>query len=137
MSSMIEEVFGEPIYQYTAEQAVEDGLLLDCRQIDGAAGEMFRKQYKGHPVYLTAALADLIDKAVSNTKCYNDWAGVCWDVVWMSRGAVAAASRHAQRNGFGRETFQVIITGTGRTRYHRLDVVVDGNGLTFCLEGED
>ena len=132
----------EIIYAYTVEQAVDDGVLLDARHLDGPhrktiAGDIFRKQFKGNPVYLTASLYALIERAVKHEDSCNDWAGVCWDIIMTAERAVRSAVKEAQKHGSGRGTFKVIITGCGRVRNHRLDAVLDGNGLTFCLEGED
>lgn len=130
-------IFGKVIYEYTTEQAVEDGLLVDGRELEGEAGKMFRDQYKGSPVYLTRALYELIQKAVKHPRWRNDLAGVCWDIIWMSRGAISAASREAKAQGVGAADFLVIITGTGRVRNHVLTAHLDGNGLTFSMRGED
>ena len=132
----------ETIYAYTVEQAVEDGVLFDARNLDGPhnktiAGDMFRKQFNGRPVYLTSGLYALVERAVENRSHCNDWAGVCWDIIMVAGRAVRSAVKEAQEHGSGRATFVVIITGCGRVRNRRLDAVIDGNGLTFCLEGED
>lgn len=131
------------ISEYTAEQGVADGLLFDARQLDGPegqraeAGKIFRERFKGRPVYLTAALYRLIEKAVASPRWCNDWAGVCWDIVGMARGAVLQAHDQAVRNGTGSGNFTVIITGCGRRKYQHLTVTLDGNGLTFGIQGED
>lgn len=130
-------VFGEVIYEYTATQAVEDGFLVDGRELEGEAGEMFRDQYRSSPVYLTRALYGLIQKAVDNPRWCNDLAGVCWDIIWMARGAISAAAREAKAQGAGAADFRVTITGTGRARNHVLTAGLDGNGLTFSLRGEN
>lgn len=148
----------EVISCYTAEQAVEDGVLIDGRRLgdneepkwldDGrtmrdyagckaGAGYLIRRQFGGAPVYLTRALHDLIERAVAHPRWCNDWSGVVHDILWMSRGAVRRASQQARIDGIGRAAFLVIITGCGRRRNHRLDAVISGDGLTFSLEGED
>ncbi len=137
-------LFGEVIHVYTAEQAVADGVLYDARKLEGAdrkteAGLMFSERYRNAPVYLTAALHALIEKAVKHPRWCNDWAGVCWDVVWMAQasGAIKRATAEAKREGCGRASFVVIITGAGRRRNQVLDAVINGDGLTFSLQGED
>jgi len=130
------------IYEYTAEQGVADGLLYDARKLDGddrqgEAGQIFREQFKGQPVYLTAALYRLIERSVANRGTCNDWPGVCWDIVWMARGGVIKAQRKATVTGTGSGNFSLIITGCGRKRYQDLTATIDGNGLTFLIQGED
>ena len=132
----------EVIYEYTAEQAVADGLLYDARQLDGdnrqsEAGEIFREQFKGQPVYLTAALYRLIERSVANPGTCNDWPGVCWDIVWMARPGVMKAHGETVKLGSGSGNFSVIITGCGRKKYQYLTATIDGNGLTFSIQGED
>ena len=128
----------EIIYRYTVEQAVADGELKDCLKFDEAgAADVFRRAYRGNPVYMSNALHALVYSAVANPKWSNDFAGVYHDITWMARGAVAKAQRQAEKRGDGRATFVVIITGAGRVRNQRLDVVINGDGLTFLLEGED
>jgi hypothetical protein len=122
---------------YTAEQAVDDGFLVDGYATE--AREIFEGAFGGAPVYLTRALFELIEKAVAHPRWCNDWKGVAHDIVWMAKigGALKAAQDGARAHGSGRDRFLVIITGTGRRRNHVLDAVIDGNGLTFCLQGED
>jgi len=132
----------EVIYEYIAEQAVVDGLLYDARKIQGEdrrdeAGKIFREQFNDQPVYLTAALHRLIERSVANRGTCNDWPGVCWDIVWMARPGVMKAHGEAVEFGSGSGNFSVIITGCGRKRYQYLTVTLDGNGLTFSIQGED
>ncbi len=124
------------IHAYTAEDAVEDGVLFDARKLDGEAGKMTRDRYNGSPVYLTAGLHALIQRAVDHPRHCNDWPGVWWDVLWMSTAAVNRAAVEAKEQGSGYGQFAVIITGTGRRTHHTICVALSGDGLTFMLPGE-
>ncbi len=132
----------EVIYEYTAEQGSADGLLYDACTLSGdnrqcEAGQIFREQFDDQPVYLTAAVYRLIERSVANRGTCNDWPGVCWDIVWMARSSVWKAHREAWNHGSGSGNFSVIITGCGRKRYQYLTATIDGNGLTFLIQGED
>ena len=53
----------EVISQYTAAQAVEDGVLIDALQI-----RTFREHFGSSPVYLTSSLWTLIEKAIAHPR---------------------------------------------------------------------
>ena len=115
------------IYTYSRKQAITDGvqgLLPD--KLSQEAG------YK-HPVYATQGVFNLVSKAVENKKHHNDFNGVVWDILWMSRFA-------ARETGF----FTVTITGTGKKRLHILKIECgamdfddESPVLTISLQGED
>jgi len=91
----------EIISQYTREQALEDGELVDISITpDSPIGDRH--------VACTASVWAIIDKAVENKKHLNDLQGVLWDIHWM-------ASRYAKADT-DRFLFKVIITGAGRKR---------------------
>lgn len=97
------------VYSYTRRQALEDG-----EQIDASSGvllEISRQHYK-YPVYLTRSVWDLICQAVASPEHLNDLGGVFHDILWMSR--------HGQSLDEATTRFKVIITGTGRRRYHTM-----------------
>ncbi len=103
------------IFEYTLDQALEDGVLVSANE--GDLAEVTRQHLGDTKAYMTRALFDLIEKAVSNKRWCNDWKGVWHDILWMSRGVRKVV---VQRN---RPTlFKVIITGTGRKRLHTLKV---------------
>jgi len=102
------EIFGEPIYIYSRKQAIEDGYQW---KLDGEHEQMARQLYK-YPVYLTTSVVDLIQRAVANEKHCNDFDGVLWDILYMSRSGCLLSPDTTQ--------FQVIITGVGRKRYHTM-----------------
>jgi hypothetical protein len=136
-STMIREIdasdfWGEPIYTYTRQQAIEDGVLIDAQV--GELHEVTRQHFGDWDVCMTAALFALIEKAVNNPKQKNDWKGVWHDICWMSRWSrnTAPAPRY----------FKVIITGTGRRKVHLLKRTLtwDDQGhteVTFMLVDED
>jgi hypothetical protein len=102
------------IFEYTLEQALEDGVLVDANE--GEMAEVTRQHAK-FKVYMTRALFDLIERAVKNKRQCNDWKGVWHDILWMSQGARRAALQDGRPY-----LFKVIITGTGRKRLHTLRV---------------
>lgn len=128
------EVFGEAIYAYSREQAIEDGELVDVSETAQEAGFRF-------PVVLTrAAWADCVEwsEEDSRRQTYQDEAGRLWDVVWM-------ASRAARRGGESIlfQLYRVPRGGRGvRPRLVTLKMVC-GPGdegepvITIMLPGED
>ncbi len=101
------------IFEYTLDQALEDGVLVDANE--GELAEVTRQHTK-LKVYMTRALFDLIEKAVKNKRQCNDWKGVWHDVLWMSQAAVRRLSPDSPG------LFQVIITGAGRKKLYTLKV---------------
>ena len=79
---MTHDIFGDPIAIYTRTQAIEDGVLVDAST--GDLAEVSRQHYKW-PVAMTAAVYNLMDRAVQDERLCNDWKGVWHDVLWMSR----------------------------------------------------
>jgi hypothetical protein len=126
-----QEVFDEkPIYSYTRFQALEDGVLIDLNQYIPVMQSGYR-----YPIACTAAVFAIIDRACKNKKFHNDYSGVVWDILWMSRTAPI------KRWNSGR-LFQVIINGAGKKTIYNLKLEVSGgdNGepvLTIMLPNED
>jgi len=84
----LDSLFGQPIYVYARENAIDDGTLVDVSEVAREAG--FRI-----PVAMTAAAwADCVawSEADSQRQTAQDEAGRLWDVLWMS----SRAARHAQ-----------------------------------------
>ena len=104
------EFYGEPIYTYTREQAIEDGVLVDATV--GPFADVTRQHFPGSPVAMTAGLFALIQKAVESKRHLNDYAGVWYDILWISR-----ITRAVDRTDF---RFRVIITGVGRSKYQTI-----------------
>ena len=98
------------ISMYTRKQAIEDGFQVQLTEVHAKlaieAGYLY-------PVFLTTGVFSLIEKACSKPKHFNDFTGVLWDILWMSR----AYSKPL--NDFT-SSFEVIITGTGRKRIHKM-----------------
>jgi len=113
------------IYTYTRKQAIEDGFQF---RLEGEQAEMARQIYK-HPVYVTSGVLGLIEDAVNNEKAGNDFNGVLWDILWMSRANSMAINESWN-------SFEVIIT-TGRPKkIHNLYIEcgpVDIDDPTPCL----
>lgn len=126
----LSEIFGEPIYVYTREQALEDGVLANAQV--GDLAEVTRQHVGSIPCVLTSGLFGLIQRAVANPRWCNDWKGVWHDILWMSSGARRRLSRPGDV-----QYFRVIITGAGRTKIHTLGVDWDGESLCYMLPGEN
>jgi hypothetical protein len=119
-NSSMQEIFGEVIHTYSRGQAIEDGFLVDLMQDKMA--EVARQHYK-YPVACTAAVFEIMRKAVENPRWCNDYAGILHDMLWMSR---------TYRRQLDESTvlFRVIITGAGRNKYHTFKLIV-GPGDDF------
>lgn len=126
------EIFGEPIYSYTRTQAIEDGVLVDMMQ--GELLGVCRQHYK-HPVAVTAAVFELMERAADNPRTHNDLTGILHDMLWLSRRVHRQLSPSAV-------AFTVRINGAGRKQNHDFKLVV-GPGdagepvITIMLPHED
>jgi len=81
--------FGEIVYAYTRSQAVADGFQVEVTKTAQEAGIKF-------PMFLTRAVFDhyvSVPKGVTG----QDEAGRLWDLVWMTRMAIARARAGADR----------------------------------------
>ena len=96
------------IFSYTRKQALADGSQT---LLEGEHADMAKQAGWKYPVYLTQSVVTLINIAVDNPKCYNDFKGILWDILFM-------ASLHAKACQGDTFRFKVIITGTGRKRNH-------------------
>ena len=76
----LNEFFEEVISCYTRKQALEDGVLVDLNQVI----TILESGYK-YPVVCTIAVWRIIESAVNNPKYGNDYAGIVWDILQMSR----------------------------------------------------
>lgn len=133
-----DDFWGEPIHVYTRQQAIEDGVLFDASSGDIAPVSLQHFGPKAH-VAMTAALHDLIERAVENPRTWNDWRGVLHDVCWMS----TVWQVKKEKTEFSQTVwFEVTIVGAGRKRKHLLKrhMQPDGEGgveITFMLPNED
>jgi hypothetical protein len=110
------------ISTYSIEEGVEDGILVDLRaQASDVTNQHYGTDARRRPVVCTIGVWDLIERAVNNPRWMNDLNGVVHDIMWMSRGAVAAIVRGGESRAL---PFIVYITGTGRVRKHTLMVHV-------------
>lgn len=131
----ISEIFGEIIYAYTRQQAIEDGYLVNVSEQGGEAGFAC-------PVALTrAAWEDCVawSDTDSQRQTYQDESGRLWDVLWM-------ASRAAMRGAGDQVQFQFYrIPRGGRGTRPRLTSLVmhigpgdqDEAVITIMMPGED
>ncbi len=111
----------EILSAYTRSQAIADGFLasLSGNTIEGLA-ELCRQHFPGADVACTTGVFSLVEKAVNNKKWLNDWLGVFHDIFWMSR----------LKNDAG--LYKLMITGTGRRRWHILRIVRTDEPLTVA-----
>lgn len=104
------DLFGEPIYTYTREQAIEDGVLIDVSETAREAGITF-------PVALTEAVwSDCVawsDADIKRKGVPNDEAGRLWDVIWMLRCAIRS-SRNNDGSEIRYQFYRVPLEGKGR-----------------------
>lgn len=119
----------EIICCYTRAEALEDGVLVDLNQYI----PVNECGYK-YPVVCTSAVFSIIESAVNNKKHCNDYKGVIWDILTMSR--------IGRKSGEDTVYFQVIITGAGKSKYHNFKIVCHGGDqgepvLTIMLPDED
>jgi len=75
--------YDDIIYSYTAEQAIEDGILADVTEMGHEAG--FSKNFK---VRVTRSVYDACIPPKSNK--IESFDGRMWDVIWMAKNAVAS-----------------------------------------------
>ncbi len=110
MTNVMTELFGDPIYAYTRAQAIKDGYQMLLTDKDAQAVKEIGYKY---PVYLTTTVIDLMNRAVKNDRWANDWDGILWDILWMSRRDSRPVNDYTSK-------FQVIINGAGRQKYYDL-----------------
>jgi hypothetical protein len=120
----------EPVYRYTRFQALQDGVLVDLNQYIPVKESGYR-----YPVACTAAVFAIIERAVNSKEHHNDYSGVVWDILWMSR--ISPLKKWET----GR-LFQVIIKGDERRTIYNFKIEVgtgdDGEPvLTIMLPEED
>ena len=111
---------------YTRQDAIEDG------QQFLASGELAKIVVEvgyRYPLYYTNSVKSLIDRAVANPKHMNEFNGVFFDLMYMSRRNAVALSE-------SRSKFQCIITGVGRKRTYEFYIevgAVDCDNPAPCL----
>ena len=130
------------IHAYTRADALDDGTLIDGRRAELA--DVTDQHAPGVPVAMTAAVWKVIQLAVAHPLHRNDYRGVWHDILWMAqvRRAFAGSYTGEQLDAGIRRSFRVIITGTGRKKYHDMLATL-GFGddptpvITIAFAGED
>ncbi len=100
----------EIIYTYTRKQAIEDGMQV---KLENENAKLSKEAGYKHPVFITSGVLGLIETAVDNKKYCNDFTGVLWDILYMSRAVGKPVNDRMVK-------FDVIITGTGRQKTHTM-----------------
>ena len=78
----------ELIYSYTAEQALEDGILMEVdRDLCKEAGYRW-------PVRITQGVASLVQPTEEQERLGQSAEGRLWDMLFMARIAILNADRH-------------------------------------------
>jgi hypothetical protein len=118
-------IFGEAVYSYSREQAINDGILVDVSETAREAGIKF-------PVAITSALWGVIEN-IPASQSFQDVKGRLWDLLWM--GSLA------MRRG-GQVIHYKLIMHNGRHKYLVVKAVC-GPGdniepvITISLPNED
>jgi hypothetical protein len=71
----VTDLFGEVVYSYTRQQAIEDGVLVDVSPLAREAGFKI-------PVALTSAVYGIVE-SIPKCRDFQDVQGRLWDVLWM------------------------------------------------------
>jgi hypothetical protein len=84
----MDEIFGEPIFVYTAEQAVEDGILVDVTEL---ASQIFKV---GCDMPWKCRISANVHSLCTPPKSSNqDYTGRLWDVLNVARHAIRNAEQ--------------------------------------------
>ena len=83
-----------PIYSYTAEQAVEDGVLMEVdRDLCKEAGYRW-------PIRITQGVASLVQPTEEEESLGQSVEGRLWDMLFMARIAILNADRYEHISPF-------------------------------------
>ena len=93
----------EIISTYSRADAIDDGVLVDANR--GDLDEVSRRHFK-YPIAMTAAVFELMRKAVEHPHYLNDYKGVWHDICHMSKYGIV------KRFDPTCHLFKVVITGT-------------------------
>ncbi len=86
----------EVIHTYSRAQGIDDGVLVDLRQVDVGAVEEAGFKY---PVACTAEVfVQCIDLTKAATRAGNDIKGRLWDVLWMLKCAIRRSTNTTRIN---------------------------------------
>lgn len=100
----------EVISSYSRAQAIEDGYLVELPE-----NEVLKQNFK-FPVAMTAAVWDIIERALANKQYLNDLNGILSDICWMSKANGRNLSESTR-------LFQVIIRGAGQISTYAMKIV--------------
>jgi hypothetical protein len=119
------------IFSYSRSEAIEDGVLINLSKNFPEECKLYK-----YPVACTAAVWDIVFRAFNNNRYLNDYAGLVWDILYMSINYVI------DRPDPSTAIFQVNILGAGRKKLYTLKAVVGpGDNLepvvTVMLPNED
>ena len=115
--------YGEPVFVYTRQQAIEDGCLIDVSK--WASGNTGFHGGFTCPVAMTRALWEEVQAPEGGIE---DTRGRAHDVLWMS----SLALRRALAKNEEMAAFDVTVGG----RTLNLWVVLDGDGVTIGFPGD-
>ena len=130
-ANVMTDVFGPVIFSYSRDQAIKDGVLVDLSSTFPSEAGLYK-----YPVACTSAVWDIVDKAVKNKKHMNDYSGVIWDILWMSRKNIV------KRFDSSSHLFRVVIFGVGKKKNFVFKAICgpgdDGSPvITIMLPDED
>ena len=131
MGAMKDHLFGDTVYSYSRQDALNDGVLVNLNQFIPIKESPFK-----YPVACTNTVFNIIEQAVNNKKYCNDFKGVVWDIMYM------ASHGHMRKLNESTVLFKVIITGTGKKKYHEFKCLCHPGDqgepvLTIMLPEED
>jgi hypothetical protein len=118
------------IYTYTRANALEDGMLHDVNKFIPVEESGYK-----YPIACTAAVMAIVEKAVDNKRYLQDYPGIFWDILHMSRYAIVKKTADTI-------WFNVIIKGAARKSIYVLKMMVHGGDsgepvMTIMLPDED
>lgn len=84
--NVTKEIFGDPGYTYSREQAIKDGTFADVTKLAHEAGFKI-------PVAITNGVAALCEPSEKAKSCGQSFEGRLWDVLWMALLAIKNAEK--------------------------------------------
>lgn len=128
--------WGELESRHVNPKGEEDDYLKDRVKLASILDEVSRSHYK-HPVFMTRAVWDIIEKSINHPNWFNDLKGVWHDILWMSHKFCSMVNESTAH-------FMVVITGAGRKRKFYMKAVIEAADynnpapvVTIALKSED
>lgn len=118
-TTLLTDLFGEPISTYTRAQAIEDGALIDVTAQAGSGPDGMLNGFTC-PVAVTSSVWGAIERLPASLEGIADVRGRLHDVLWM---ALCAAKR-----GGSELDFVVILPSRGTRKRNRTLRMVAGPG---------